>query len=220
MWPRFKFPIKVPRFIKWIYPAYLWDKYNEAKRDKIIYLTFDDGPTPEITTWVLDKLKAYGAKATFFLVGNNVDLYPQLVKDILEEGHLIGNHSYDHLNGWSTTDTCYINNVEKTQNALNVFYELKPKDHKLMRPPYGKIKRTQAKKLKSKGFDIIMYDVLAYDWDHNISGQQCAQNVINHAQTGSIVVFHDSIKAQKNLKLGLPGVLDYFTQQGYTFKTL
>lgn len=168
----------------------------ETDQDEI-YLTFDDGPTPGVTNWVLDILKIHNAKATFFCIGKNVAAHPELYQRILDEGHAVGNHSYDHLNGWETKDEEYLGNIEQCAKLVN---------SELFRPPYGKISRSQSKKLRDR-YKLIMWDVLAGDFDLSISPEQCFKNVINNISKGSIIVLHDSVKAEKNLRYVLPNLL-------------
>ena len=201
-------PIKTPSIVKRLFPNYVWDIKT---RDKSIFLTFDDGPTPEITCWVLNQLKAFNAKATFFCIGDNIEKYPHIYQSIIEQEHTVGNHTYNHLKGWATKTPKYISNIELTEKLIC---------SKLFRPPYGKLKRKQGKILIEKGYKIIMWDVLSLDWDKSINGEQCYQNVIKNAAPGSIIVFHDSVKASKNLHETLPRVLKFFSQKGYSFKAL
>lgn len=201
-------PIKTPSIVKRLFPNYVWDIKT---RDKSIFLTFDDGPTPEITCWVLNQLKAFNAKATFFCIGDNIEKHPHIYQSIIEQGHTVGNHTYNHLKGWTTKTPKYISNIELTEKLIC---------SKLFRPPYGKLKRKQGKILIEKGYKIIMWDVLSLDWDKSINGEQCYQNVIKNAAPGSIIVFHDSVKASKNLHETLPRVLKFFSQKGYSFKAL
>ncbi len=214
------FPVRTPQLLKWIFPKYIWDNYTKSNGKKVIYLTFDDGPTPEITPWVLDQLALYGAKATFFLVGNNVARNPKLVAKILHGEHTIGNHTYDHLNGWSTKPDIYLDNVKKAEKSLRVYGKIENISNKLFRPPYGKIRGIQASELQTLGYKIVMYDVLARDWDKNLSKEHCFKNVVKNARSGSIVVFHDSVKAELNLKASLPRVLAHYQERGYAFKAL
>ncbi len=221
-------PVKTPKLIKGIFPNYIW---NMPDDQKVIYLTFDDGPTPEITNWTLDLLKSYNAKATFFCIGNNIQKYPQIFKDILKDGHAVGNHTFHHLKGWATNTDFYIEDVLKTQKVMDAEFRFENENgvknssiithnSKLFRPPYGKIKSSQGKQLLELGYKIIMWDVLAFDWKDSITSDQCAKNVISKARNGSIIVFHDSIKASKNMRYALPRVLDYFSEKGFTFKHL
>jgi len=205
------FPAKTPKLIQRLFPKYIWKK---ASLDKTLYLTFDDGPTPEITQWTLDILAQYNAKATFFCIGENVTKYPDIFKAIAKAGHVIGNHTFNHLKGWQTNTEQYINNTLKAQQVIA------PSTNGLFRPPFGKIKRSQAKQLLSKGYKIVMWSVLSYDWEVKVSQEKCLNNVINNASPGSIVVFHDSIKASKNMQYTLPKVLEYYSKKGYLFKSL
>lgn len=205
------FPVKTPKFIQRLFPNYLWKK---ASLSKTIYLTFDDGPTPEITQWTLDTLKHYNAKATFFCIGDNVKKHPTIFDNLVKEGHTIGNHTFNHLKGWNTNTEDYINNTEKAQEAIN------PKHKHLFRPPFGKIKRRQAKLLINKGYKIVMWSVLSYDWEVSVSQEKCLKNVLKNTSPGSIVVFHDSVKASKNMQYALPKMLDHFSKKGYQFKSL
>lgn len=199
--------VKTPKILKRTYPKYVWD-FPTA--EKTIYLTFDDGPTPKITEWVLDELNKYKAKATFFCVGKNVAENKMLYNRILQEQHAVGNHTYQHLNGWETKHITYLKDVLKCQQEL---------DSKLFRPPYGKLTRQQTKAI-SKKFTVIMWDVLSGDFDLNITPEKCYENVVKNTKRGSIVVFHDSKKAEKNIRYALPKVLAYFQEQGYQFKAI
>ena len=202
-----RFWVKTNRIIKWIFPNYVWDIPNDGQK---VFLTFDDGPTPEITEWVLEQLKKYNAKATFFCIGNNIEKYPEIFQKTIAEGHAIGNHTFDHLNGWKTTTEDYIENVKlyETQNPKLV-------TRNLFRPPYGKIKHSQSKILRKLGYKIIMWDVLSRDYDQSISATQCLENVLSNIETGSIIVFHDSVKAEHNLKYVLPKTLEFLKEKGF-----
>lgn len=181
--------------------------------DNKMYLSFDDGPHPEITSWVLDTLKEFGAKATFFCVGENVVKYPEIYRRIIMEGHAVGNHTYNHLNGWKTNDDIYLNNISEAKKHI---------DSNLFRPPYGKITSFQAKQLKEIKYNlkIVMWSILSGDFDKNVEPEKCAENVLLNAKTGSIVVFHDSEKAVRNLKYALPKVLGYFKERGIDFEKI
>jgi peptidoglycan/xylan/chitin deacetylase (PgdA/CDA1 family) len=200
-----KVPAKIPRIVRWVYPECIWLLPND---EKAIYLTFDDGPTPEITPWVLAELDKVGAKATFFLIGNNVAQHPEIVAQTREAGHSIGNHCYNHEKGWVTSDAAYHASVEKTNDLLHT---------PLFRPPYGRIKKSQIAALKDT-YRIIMWDVLSHDYDKSLSPQDCINNVVDNVRPGSIIVFHDSVKAWKNLKVALPEVLRILIEKGYAFK--
>lgn len=200
--------IKTHKIIKKIFPKLIWDIPNGNNK---VYLTFDDGPTPEITNWVLNQLKQYEAKATFFCIGKNIKANPDILKNILNDGHSIGNHTFNHLNGWKTSTDKYLDDsnqwaVGSGQNS----------NCKLFRPPYGKIRPLQAYKLQKLGYKIIMWDVLSADFDQSISPEQCLQNVISNIETGSIIVFHDSIRANNNLTHTLPKTLQFLKQKGFT----
>lgn len=190
-----------------IFPLYLW---KVKTSEKVIYLTFDDGPIPEVTPWVIDQLKQYNAKATFFCVGENITKYPEVFNQILQQGHSVGNHTYNHLNGWKTSKEEYLANFQK-------FEEIQPTT--LFRPPYGRIKLSQAKTLLLS-HKIVMWSVLTKDYDQGISKENCLKNAIKSAKEGSIVLFHDSLKAQTNLQYVLPKFLEHFSNLGYKFKKL
>lgn len=249
-----------------IYPSLLW---NLPANTKTLYLTFDDGPIPEITPWVLSLLKEFNAKATFFCIGDNIAKHPKVFKQILAEGHSIGNHSFNHLNGWKTSAEDYVENVflteyqilksssetesekiegriynsrqegeckanpytaqvssrsshnDGTSSNLNLpAYNTPPLFSKLFRPPFGKISPVQIKKLQQRGYKIVMWDVLSEDYNRGLSAEKCFKNVINYAKPGSIIVFHDSLKASANLQEILPKVLKFYKEKGYEFKGL
>ena len=227
--------VKTPRIIQSLFPDYTW-KIDTSNKE--IYLTFDDGPIPKVTPWVLDILEKYKAKGTFFCVGENITKHPEIYKQIINQKHVVGNHTFNHLDGWKTNTKKYITNIEKAEEIIiNLKAEdrrlevegreletrnSKPETHnpKLFRPPYGKIKSKQAKALQKNGHQIIMWDVLSGDFDQKTSKEKCLENVIKNSKNGSIVVFHDSKKAFKNLQYSLPKTLEYFSEKGYVFKTL
>ncbi len=203
--------VKTPFWLRALYPACTW-KIPSA--DKVIYLSFDDGPHPDATPFVLTQLKKYNAKASFFCIGKNVLSYANIYEQIIQEGHVVGNHTYDHLNGWKTDAATYLENIKSASNLIV---------SNLFRPPYGRISRVQLKNIAADKImpqQIIMWDVLSGDFDVQLSGEQCARNVIKHAQPGSIVVFHDSAKAWDRLQVALPAVLDYFSNLGYRFEVI
>ncbi|WP_372937918.1 polysaccharide deacetylase family protein [Seonamhaeicola sp.] len=212
-------PIKTPVIAKRMFPNYIWDIPSS---NKTIYLTFDDGPTPEITNWVLKTLNEYNAKATFFCIGKNIENHPSIFKNIINQGHSVGNHTQNHIKGWNTKTEAYIKNIEDCKKQLSKFQakNTKPTAIQLFRPPYGKIKLKQGKQLTTLGYKVVMWDVLSFDWDKNVSEEICFNNVISKAKSGSIVVFHDSVKASKNMMYALPKVLDYFSKLDYTFKAI
>ena len=197
--------IKTHSIIKKIFKNYVWDIPNNENK---IFLTFDDGPTPEITNWVVDELKKHNAKATFFCIGNNIQKHPDIYQNLIKDGHSVGNHTFDHLNGWGNNNRKYIENVLLAENFINT----KPK---LFRPPYGKIKPSQATKLRKLGYKIIMWDVLSADFDNEITPEKCLQNVLSNVKSGSIIVFHDSQKASKNLNHVLPKTLEFLSKNNF-----
>jgi peptidoglycan/xylan/chitin deacetylase (PgdA/CDA1 family) len=182
-----------------------------------IYLTFDDGPIPQLTEYVLETLAQYDAKATFFCVGENIFKYPQICRKVVNGGHIIGNHTFNHVNGWSIKNEEYFLNIEKCQSFINQFQD--PVDKPLLRPPYGKISKDQIHKLKEV-YQIIMWDILTYDFDNSHSSQKSLKRIITASRPGSIVVFHDNYKAEKKLKFMLPRFLEHFKGKGYDFKKL
>ncbi len=220
--------IKTPKIIQRFFKNYVWSFSLYSSKQKTIYLTFDDGPTPEITEWTLNILKKYNAKATFFCIGKNVENHPAIFQKIIESGHSIGNHTHNHLNGWKVDNTRYIDNVLKVDEVFlsqipNPKYQTTNNQQQvpnLFRPPYGKIKSSQAKQLIKKGYKIIMWDILSADFDKSISKEKCLDNVLRNTQNGSIVVFHDSVKSEKQLKFVLPKILEYFFKKGYQFSSI
>jgi len=210
--------IKTSKFLKKIFSGYIWDIPNSENK---IYLTFDDGPTPEITEWVLEQLKKHQAKATFFCIGKNIKNHSGIFHKIIEEGHAIGNHSNNHLNGWKTTTNDYLENISLCSTEIeNQKFETKKQQSQLFRPPYCKIKKTQFKELKKLGYKIIMWDVLSADFDQSITPEKCLENVLQNVQSGSIIIFHDSVKAFKNLEYTLPRSLEILKQRGFIFEAI
>ncbi len=211
-------PVKTPLIVKKICPNYIWDIPTQ---EKTIYLTFDDGPTPYVTDWVLSTLRSYNAKATFFCIGKNVEANPNLFNLILKEGHTIGNHTQNHVKGWKSSTKNYIDNIKEAQNTFQNSVESNTYTlQNIFRPPYGKITRSQGKTLLKLGYKIIMWDVISFDWDKTLAKENCLKNVISKTKNGSIVVFHDSVKASKNMQYTLPKVLQHFIEKGYSFKAL
>lgn len=211
-------PVKTPLVIKKMLPNYVW---NMPTTSKTLYLTFDDGPTPEITNWVLDTLNQFDAKATFFCIGKNIEKYPEIFQNILDNGHAIGNHTNNHVKGWRTSTKKYIENIDEAQKYIDFeTLKLQLKSVNLFRPPYGQIRPKQGKALENLGFKIIMWNVLSCDWDNTITQETCLKNVITNVSNGSIVVFHDSVKAEYNMKYALPRVLEHFRNKGYAFKSI
>lgn len=202
--------IRSPWWLRKLYKQCTWS-VNAGK--KCIYLSFDDGPHPVITPAVLDELKQYGAKATFFCIGKNVAAYPEVYKRIIEEGHAVGNHSHTHLNGWKTGNGIYLDDIALAKKYI---------DSNLYRPPYGRIRLFQLKQLSLARFNLktVMWSVLSGDFDKSLTREQCLQNVILNAAEGSVVVFHDSEKAFERMFYALSGTLKYFTYKGYEFEKI
>jgi len=202
--------VKSPFLLKWYYPSLVW---NKTRTDKVVYLTFDDGPIPVVTDFVLNTLKSFNCKATFFCIGDNISKHPEIFERLNAEGHAVGNHTFNHLKGWKTKDDIYIHNFSQCQQLTQ---------SNLFRPPYGRIKKSQISRLKqiNPSLNIIMWDVLSGDFDLNLSPEKCYQNVIKNTANGSIIVFHDSLKAFERLQYALPAALKFLTAQGYSFRTL
>lgn len=206
--------VKTPFWLRWLYPSLTW---RMPGNEKCIYLTFDDGPIPVVTPFVLETLKKFDAQATFFCIGENVMKYPEIYQQVLQAGHGIGNHTFNHMKGWVTPDDIYLENVMQCRQLVK---------SDLFRPPYGRGKRSQYRKLiaglgsKNDQFRIIMWDVLSGDFDTKLSPPTCLQNVLRNTVPGSIVVFHDSLKAFDRLEYALPRALEFWQKQGYVFKPL
>jgi peptidoglycan/xylan/chitin deacetylase (PgdA/CDA1 family) len=202
--------VKTPWLLKKLYPNLVW---NTKTATRCIYLTFDDGPIPIVTPFVLNILKKHNAKATFFCIGDNISKHTDIFEQVKAGGHSIGNHTFNHLKGWVTNNQIYLDNFLQTDKLL---------DTPLFRPPYGRIKRAQIQLLKKARPDlkIIMWDVLSGDFDTNLSPEACLKNVLKHTEAGSIVVFHDSLKAFDRLEYVLPRALEYWSKEGYSFNAL
>ncbi len=200
--------VKTPRLVQHLFPNFVWNFPDTGSPE--IYFTFDDGPHPDVTPWVLESLNSYNAEATFFSLGQNIAANPELFSAIRNAGHTAGNHSYSHPNGWETDYIEYFHDVRKGARIAG---------SDLFRPPFGKLLPGQARFLQ-RHYKIIMWDVLSGDFDETITPQQCYRNVVKYAAPGSIVVFHDTPRALKNLKYALPKLLDYFAQKNFTFKSV
>jgi peptidoglycan/xylan/chitin deacetylase (PgdA/CDA1 family) len=207
--------VKTPLLVQKIFHNYSW---RIRTRKKEIYLTFDDGPVPDFTPWVLETLKTYNAKATFFCVGENIERYPHIFEQVIKDGHSVGNHTFNHLQGWKTSTEKYIKNILKAES----YFKDIPQNQgtKLFRPPHGRLTPNQGRILRKKGYKIVMWDVLSGDFDQSLSKEQCLEHTLNHINSGSIVVFHDSIKSFKNLDYVLPRLLEHYTSKEYEFKSL
>lgn len=204
--------VKTPWWLSRVFYQHLTWKVL-SKQKPVVYLTFDDGPHPTITPFVLDELRKYNAKATFFCIGNNVTRHRDVYNATLADGHTTGNHTYDHLNGWFTKTEHYLRNIKQAAKHI---------EGQIFRPPYGRIKRSQANRLRLQkpSWKIYMWDVLSGDFDTTISPEQCLDNVLNNIEPGSIVVFHDSDKAWERMSYALPKVLEYCQRRGWEMKAL
>lgn len=197
---------KTPGIFKRVYPDFLWHKNTSS-----VHLTFDDGPHPEITPWVLDELKKNQIKATFFVLGKHVKQHPDLYNRIIADGHAIGNHSMNHIKGRSTSSSVYIEDVLMCREIV---------ESNLFRPPYGSITNRQKKLLIQEGFKIVMWDVIAYDWITDFDETLTLEKLVSYSKKGSIIVFHDSIKAADNLKKVLPNYIHEILEKGLNFDKL
>ncbi len=202
--------VSTPKWLRAFYPSLVWQIDTLQKE---LYLTFDDGPHKTVTPFVLDTLKQFDAKATFFCIGKNVDGNKELYKRIIEERHSVGNHTHNHLNGWKNSNYYYIKNIAVASERIG---------STLFRPPYGRIRKSQIKSLQmpDSKLKIIMWSVLSGDFDISITGEKCLRNVLKHSRQGSIIVFHDSEKAFERLQYALPKTLEHFSKLGYQFKSL
>lgn len=204
-------PHKTPAILQKIMPSRLW----RVKTDrKVLYLTFDDGPIPNLTEWVLDELKEKKISATFFCVGANIEKHPKILRRIISEGHAIGNHTQHHLNGWNTPTDAYIDNITDCQSVL-AKHQITTN---LFRPPYGRLRWQQKKRLSH--LQVVMWDVLSKDYSQTLAKEEVLEESIRATENGSIVVFHDNLKAEENLRYALPRYIDYFMARGYQFKSL
>lgn len=201
-------------FLK-LFPSVTW---RISTPDKILFLTFDDGPVPEATPEVLDLLSAYKAAATFFCIGENIQKHPEIFKRLISEGHVAGNHTYNHLNGWKTASGEYIQNVDRSEESLKSLAQ-PLKSRSLFRPPYGKMRLSQYSFLKRR-YKIIMWDVLTRDWEQQRSPASCFERIQRKARPGSIIVFHDSIKARSRMLPALEQTLRHYSELGFRFESL
>jgi len=199
--------VRIPPILKLVYPNLLWEIPEEKK---VLYLTFDDGPTPRVTEEILSVLGKLNAHATFFCIGRNAERYPDILNQIIEKGHSIGNHTYSHLKGWFTKNQEYYKDILLAANLIRSV---------LFRPAYGMIKPSQVQYLK-KQYKIVLWDLMSYDFSATTSREKCLENVIRYARSGSIVVFHDSVKASEKMLYALPRVLEHFTEKGFAFKSI
>lgn len=198
---------RTPSIFPLLYPRLTW---RMPAVEKKIYLTFDDGPVPGTTPFVLEQLKKFNARATFFCIGQNVIKHRAEFNQVLEAGHAVGNHTFNHVRGWGSSSEAYYQDVEKCREVVG--------NTPLFRPPYGRITRAQIDRLND--YRIFMWDVLSFDYSSAISQERCLRGTIQAVRPGSIVVFHDSYKAEKNMAFTLPRFLDHFSERGFQFETL
>ena len=202
------YPDHIPSWFTDRFTSFLWHK---NRREPVVFLTFDDGPTPEVTAFVLELLKSFDFKATFFCIGDCVKKYPAIYKEILQEGHAVGNHTHNHLNSWSVLRSRYVRNVDKASRFI---------DSNLFRPPYGKLSYRKYKAILERGYEIVLWDVLSGDFDKNRKPTSILENLYTNTQNGSIIVFHDSKKCFKTLKKVLPAYFSFLEEKGLTSKSL
>ena len=199
--------IKPPKIIRKLFPNFIWNFPDEKDG---VFLTFDDGPRPEVTPWVLDMLDKYNAKATFFCIGKNVEMFPELFEEVKRRGHAVGNHSYSHVKGWGMKTGDYVRDIDIAGDMIR---------SNLFRPPYARIGLNQARVLHER-YRTIMWNIISRDYNRNINGNTCARNVIPYLEPGAIIVFHDSIKCSRNLFEALPQVLDAIKEKGLVCKRI
>ena len=198
--------VKTPSLTKYLFPSLVWKKNTDQKK---IWITFDDGPDEKVTPYLINVLEKFNIKATFFVIGNQAKKHPELVKLIINNGHKIGNHSFSHLNGFSTNNNQYLEDVEQAKKYI---------DSDIFRPPFGKITPFQIKNLK-KDFKIIMWDIMSWDFKENIYPNKIYKNVIDNVENGSIILFHNNLKSYNNLKNSLEIILEKLKDKGYQFST-
>ena len=199
--------VKPPKIVRLFYPNLVWKKQTDAKK---LWLTFDDGPHPDITPWILSVLNTEQIKATFFLVGRQMEEFPELVNAIKEDGHLIANHSYSHKNGWFTANKTYFQDIERCQKLMPM--------NRLFRPPYGKLSYGQIRKLKGQ-YKLILWDVLSMDFNQNTTADKVKINVLKNAEKGSVIVFHNNKKSCENLRPILKETIAELKNKGFSFST-
>lgn len=197
-----------PLFYRLLFPEAIWR--IKHRRRKVVFLTFDDGPIPEVTSWVLDTLDRYGIKATFFMVGDNVRRHPELLEEVRRRGHAVGNHTMHHLQGMKVTAYRYMHDISEANDLI---------DSPLFRPPHGLLRWKQARAIKDR-YNLVMYDLVTRDYSKKLNPEQVFNNVRRYARNGSIIVFHDSLKAEKNMKAVLPRAIEYLRSLGYEFESL
>lgn len=197
-----------PLFYRLLFPEAIWR--IKHRRRKVVFLTFDDGPIPEVTPWVLDTLDRYGIKATFFMVGDNVRRHPELLEEVRRRGHAVGNHTMHHLQGMKVTAYRYMHDISEANDLI---------DSPLFRPPHGLLRWKQARAIKDR-YNLVMYDLVTRDYSKKLNPEQVFNNVRRYARNGSIIVFHDSLKAEKNMKAVLPRAIEYLRSLGYEFASL
>lgn len=199
--------VRPPFFLRWIYPNAIWNLPSERK---VVYLTFDDGPTPVVTKKIVELLEEYDAKATFFCIGKNIEQHPELFKLVKSKGHHIGSHTYSHLNGWKSNNTDYLTDYQKGRELVG---------SNLFRPPYGRIFLNPLQTIQKQD-KVIMWDILSKDYDASLTPETILNNVLRNIKSGAIIVFHDSEKAKKNVLAVLPQILQYLKQQGYAMEAI
>ena len=197
-----------PSLYRLLFPEAIWRIKSRGRR--VVYITFDDGPIPEVTPWVLDTLDSFGIKATFFLVGDNVRRHPELLEEIRRRGHSYGNHTMHHVQGLKSTRKAYLRDITEADKLI---------DSPLFRPPHGLLWGGQARAIKRK-YNLIMYDVITRDYDRSLTPERILENVKRYVRNGSIIVFHDSLKSEHNLRYVLPRAIQWLKDQGYEFKAI
>ena len=203
-----RWSVQPPKWVRLFFKDALW---RVDEDEKTVFLTFDDGPVPEVTPWVCDELKKRDIKATLFCVGENVVKHPEIYQMVIEGGHKTGNHSFNHLPAWRCSGEAYFKNIELGMEQI---------DSTLFRPPHGQLYPWQMSRLKRLFSKVVMWDVLSKDYDNSLSASEVFENVKRHVRPGSIIVFHDSVKAWPRLKEALPATIDYLIKEGYSFRLL